>query len=209
MKGYKYGSLRVPPKAPPQIKALVYLYIDPRFEEFEFFLGQQMPRAGPKGTLQIPLAILVCALCDASAQLLIPGKLSNRKLFEKFLLDFYPWDKDEPDGMTHEEACEEMWERFRNPLTHRFGLGGPKKKPGKPDLRTKVGRSFAANLPYLNAGDRDRPLSKTFLVKDKERTILWIDAFYWGLRRAVEKAVYDPARWPEIEAHIKGGHFIR
>ena len=201
-----YGNLRLPSRAPGGLKAFVRDHIDPRFEEFEFLLTLQMPGAGPKGSLQLPYSILLLSLCDASAQFLITDQtLSNRELFEKFLLDFYPWDKDKPLHMTRQEACAKLWTLFRNPLTHLFGI-----RPDKQEA-TAIGRSLAPpDIAHLNSGER-RPSSEPFIDRNirKARIVFWIDGFYWGLRRAVEKAFEDDTQWPLIKAHIKGGHFVR
>jgi hypothetical protein len=199
-----YENFRLPKAVPKELRSFVRKHIDPRFAEFEFLLLQHMPNSGPKGTLHHPLSVILLSLCDGCAQLLVTDKLSNKQLFVKFLLDFYPWDKDEPEGRSRRASCEALWQLFRNPLTHTFGL----RAQGAP--RTKIGRSLAPlDLAYLNSGDGERPMEKHFLDGDIGRTVFWIESFYWGLRRAVEASFADSTRWALIECHIGRGNFDR
>jgi hypothetical protein len=75
----------------------------------------------------------------------------------------------------------------------------------------KFGRIFSqtedtvANL--RKAGQR--PYSVPFIKRGDGRVVLWVDAFYWGLRMAAQTALADSARWPELERHISDEAFTR
>jgi len=201
-----YKLLEVPNDAPDGLKRFCVGAIDPRFAEFEFLLTQQMPGVDAKGSLQLSLTTLVCALADGCAQVLFPGKMGNGDRFKGYLLQFYPWKMDPPEGMTPEEACAAVWEKYRNPTMHRFGIN-------KTNMleRVKFGRIFAQtseSLATLRQG-KERPYSDPFIKRGNARIVLWIDGFYWGLRMAAQSALADRTRWPELENHITTEAFTR
>ena len=201
-----YGRLEVPNGAPNNLTEFFAGVIDPRFEEFEYLLTLQMPGADERGSLQLSLTTLVCALADGCAQVLLPGKMRNAERFTGYLLKFYPWKLDTPDGLTPEEACVVVWEKYRNPTMHRFGIN--KKNPLE---RVKFGRIFTQTperIATLRQGG-ERPYSDPFIKRGNGRIVLWIDGFYWGLRMAAQAAVADKARWPELEHHISNEAFAR
>jgi hypothetical protein len=117
-----FAGLEVVKGTPGAVVQFVAGAIDPRFAEFEFLLTVQMPGVDAKGSLQLSLTTLVCALADGCAQTLLPGKMSNADRFAGYLMKFYPWKLDPPDGLTPEEACTAVWQQYRYPTMHRFGV---------------------------------------------------------------------------------------
>lgn len=201
-----YRRLSVPKGAPDSIVQFFAGAIDPRFEEFEYLLTLQAPGADARGSLQLSLTTLVCALADGCAQVLLPGKMRNGERFTRYLLLFYPWKLDPPDGLTPEEACAAVWENYRNPVMHRFGIN--KKNPFE---RIKFGRVFT-QTPDTIVKLREvstRPYSDPFIKRGSGRVVLWIDGFYWGLRMAAQAALVDDARWSELDHHIANEDFAR
>jgi hypothetical protein len=201
-----YAPLAVPETAPQMLREFCASVIDPRFAEFEYLLTVQMPGADQKGSLQLSLTSLVCALADGCAQTLLPGKMTNGDRFKNYLLRFYPWKLDPPDGLTPEEACAAIWDKYRNPTMHRFGIN-----KSNPLERVKFGRIHTQTpdtMKKLQQYD-ERPYSLPFIRRGDGRIVLWIDAFYWGTRLAAQTALADSARWPDLEHHISTESFTR
>jgi hypothetical protein len=79
----------VPIKLPPYVRGdLVRLFeqiIDPIFTEVHSLLTIRGDDQGPKGSMQIPTAILLVAAADGAAPFLIPGEKGIRERFVLFL----------------------------------------------------------------------------------------------------------------------------
>jgi hypothetical protein len=195
----------------PHLTEVIRGLIDEFFREFHFLLTVQVPDQGPKGSLQRPLAMLILAAADATAQFLYPGKMDNRDRFTGFLKSHYPWEIDTPEGLTIDEACEFLWEEARCPLVHRFGARAVVSRQAKP-LVVKYGRVFAKDdqgVTSLELLVGQRPYSDPSIHRNNERTVLWIEAFYWSLRIAVQRALATPEQAAAVEAWIKSGKWDR
>jgi hypothetical protein len=201
-----YSQLEAPKGIPDGIARFVAEAIDPRFAEFEYLLTLQMPGANEKGSLQLSLTTLVCALADGCAQVLFPGVMRNGERFQGYLLKYYPWKLDAPDGLTPDEACTAVWDKYRNPTMHRFGIN-----KNNPLERVKFGRIFSQTPETIEKLRQNgkRPYSDPFIKRGNGRIVLWIDAFYWGLRMAAQAALADRAGWPVLEHHISSEAFTR
>lgn len=89
-------------------------------------------------------------------------------------------------------------------LLHRFG-----QRAGSPKLH-KTGNAFGWTDDELAKVEKDtvRPFSSHFLEQNGQRSVFWIESFYWGLRKTIEAALCeDQARLDEIEAWIGSGKF--
>ena len=144
------------------------------------------------------------------AQTLEPGSLHDGERFKKFLERYYPWDRDKPDGLSIEEALDFLWNDARCPLLHRLGLKIIDNENPSPGEETKFGQIFSITdekLEKLEKIKDERPYSSNSIRRNEERTVLWIESFYWGLRIAIENALNNQENWKEIIAHIKEGKF--
>lgn len=202
-----YVPLRIPDDCPPNVAGMVSYVIDPAFREFHHLLTVRDPDQGPKGSFQRSQAILIVALADGAAQLLYPGeRLRDGERFQAFLKQYYPWSRDEPQGFTRESATEFLWTEVRCSLLHRFGL---RHGQGKLHKFGNVHTLAELRVEKLERDD-ERPFSESFLSQNAERTVLWVEAFYWGLRQAVEATLREPPeRLQEMDEWISSGQFDR
>ena len=200
-----YYPLSKPAELPPNIRAVIDLAIEPLLEEFHHLLTLRSADQGPKGSFQRIQALVLGALADGAAQLFWPDSgLSISERFRTFLLRYYPWDRDEPAGFTRDEAVAYLWTHVRCASLHRFGLRH------QPPKLHKTGNLFQASDESVELIERSevRPFSDPFLVQNDARSVFWVEAFYWGLRQAIEGVLREePARLADIEAWIAAGHY--
>ncbi len=183
-------------------EAFVRTVMDRHFAEFRFLLTVQHPEQGPKGSLQRILATILLAATDGAAQLLHPGKMSHGARFKDFLRGNFPWHLDAPDGLTIDEACDFLWDDARCPLLHRYAMRA------QPLLHLKFGRLLVADddrITMLEQSLTERPFSVTSVRRDSDRTVLWIEPFYWSLRLAISRALSTEEKANAVSTWIASG----
>jgi len=151
------------------------------------------PPVDAGGYLHRPIALTLAASVDGfSNQLYCAGQKigGSRERFVACLLQFYPWDIDKPEAETPESTAKIIYDSFRNPLIHQLNLHlhGPRSR--------KLGRVHRGVSEIEKAIEdleksRVKPYSKPFLVATSEKRVLWLDAFYWGVRQMVQRWATD------------------
>jgi hypothetical protein len=194
-----YRSLDVPQGLPPALDYAIRQVIDPALLDFHYLLATRHPEHwGPRGSMQFAQAVVLAAV-DGAAQLLHPGSMNDGRRFRKFLKKRFPWGDCPAEGLSVDEACQYLWDDARCPLLHRFGTRH------QPLLPNKLGNLHTSKEHEVEAIELSpqRPLAKPVVHRNEQRTVLWIENLYWGLRKAIEAAVSDPdnvaaaARWIE------------
>jgi len=176
--------------------------MDQYFAEFHFLLTVQDPKQGPKGSLQLMLATILLAATDGAAQMLHPGKMENGTRFKGFLKSSFPWHLDKPDGLSVDEACDFLWDDVRCPLLHRYAMRT------SPLLQLKFGRLFSADddgITNIEQSLTERPYSVTSVGRDAQRSVLWIEPFYWSLRLAVGQSLSTKEKADAVSEWIASG----
>lgn len=198
-----YVPLSIAAETPAHIEGAVRTVFDPFFEQLHVLLSVRRPDQGARGSMQMPAAMLLLAAADAAAQFFHPGEMGNGARFKAFLLKYYPWRADPPAGFTPDEAVAFLWKTLRCPLLH--GLGARH----QPMILVKIGNVFAVSEEAIEAIERQgrRPHSEASIGRNDERSILWIEGFYWGLRKAIEAACADAEAWPEVNRWIEAGKY--
>ena len=153
---------------------------------------------GPRRQLQVPIAhVLLATVAGVSTQLLhAPGKGTGGQ-FKECISRFFPWDLDPPTGVSNHEAAKILYEVFRNPLVHHLGLdraSAPAVRIGQVFRGTVDAESRVEELERLTA----KPYSEPCLVVTPERRVLWLDPFYSGVRKPVE-------RWSRMRMSLTQG----
>jgi hypothetical protein len=91
-------------------------------------------------------------------------------------------------------------------MLHRFGMRA------QPLLLMKFGRSFVlddAAVTELENITSERPYTDTSLGRNKERTVLWVEPFYWSLRLAIQKSLDTEVKADAVSKWIKSGDWDR
>ncbi len=203
-----YTPLRVATDAPEILQHFVRQNIDPLLSDVRFLLSIRRPDQGEKGSLQRPMGAMLLICADGAAQLLHPGEFRDGERFKNFLLTRYPWTLDPPENLLPDQAVEILWYFYRCPIVHRFGAVHD---TGPAPLIHKIGNIFTGDEPGLDRCEQSggRPFSKPAIVFGDGRTVLWVEAFYWGIRQAIEAAAGDRPAWPAIEQHLASGAYDR
>lgn len=160
----------------------------------------------PHGWERPALSMLLTVVAGVSATL-YGHEASSGSQFKGLLSDCYPWDLDPPAGATPRETAHILYNEFRNPFVHTLGL------------RIK-GRHIKFGGILFGGGDADsriedlerspiRPQSDPSFVRRHDATVLWLGAFYWGLRVMLERMAADPDRMAKAAAHLRGGSWSR
>ena len=186
-----YVPLDLPTSLPESVRTAIGIGVEPLLEDVHLMLFTPVGKSSetePPRQLQLPIAlVLLATVAGVSKTLLhIHKGTGDRFRFEKCLNKYFPWCIDPPTGVSSECAAEILYKVFRNPLVHSLGLH----KSGYPVVRiNQVLRgaddpeSRVENLERLSV----KPFSEPCLVVTPEKMTLWLDPFYWGVRKLVER----------------------
>jgi hypothetical protein len=185
-----YVKLDLPDTIPGSVRAVIRKGVEPLLQDVHWMLAMVIAEptdTAPRRQLQVPIThVLLATLSGVSEKLFhAPGKTTGER-FKECVTRFFPWDVDPPSGVSNDEAAKILYEVFRNPLVHRLGLN----RAGTPLVNIRVvfrgtddAESRVEELERLTV----KPYSVPCLVVTPERRVLWLDPFYWGLRKLVER----------------------
>ncbi len=204
-----YVPVTLPSNLPSIIGGFIRGPVEDYLRDVHFLLSTMNPNAHPKVQIQTPIALTVLAALAGVSKVLYWRKTvdggfetGDRKLFEGFLVDFYPADLDPPTGVNMQEAAKILYGVFRCPIVHSLRTDGQDDLPTfarVPGYVSKIGRVFRGTADAeqrVEQMERDhiRPGSDTWLVVRTDATVLWLDSLYWGLRKAIERWALDKAQ---------------
>ena len=193
-----YVPLVLSQSLPNSVCTVIRQGVEPLLRDVHWMLATAIgePNAvAPPRQLQVPIAlVLLATVAGVSRELLHPPKkMRDRARFEECLNRYFPWDIDPPTGVSSECAANILYKVFRNPLVHHLGLhtGG--------NLVVRIGKVFRGTDDAENSVEKlerltVKPFSEPCLVVTLEKQVLWVDPFYWGVRKLVEQWSYDDAQ---------------
>ena len=99
-------------------------------------------------------------------------------------------DTDAQISISNHEAAKILYEAFRNPLVHSLGL----KRSNTPIM--EIGQVFRGTYDAEKRVEElerltEKPYTVPCLVITPERHVLWLDPFYWGVCKLVERWARD------------------
>ena len=186
-----YVELDLSDAIPESVRTVVRRGVEPLLQDVHWMLATAMAEptdSAPRRQLQVPIAhVLLATVAGISAKLLYaPGKKKTGERFKECIARFFPWDIDPPTGASNDEAAKILYDAFRNPLVHSLGLNGagtPVVKIGQVFRGTDDAENRVEELERLTV----KPYSHPCLVVTPEKRVLWLDPFYWGVRKLVER----------------------
>ena len=190
-----YVPLDLSKSLPDSVRTAIGIGVELQLQDVHWMLATPVGKSSdvsPCRQLQLPIALVLLATVAGVSKTLfhIHKEKRDRVRFEECLSRYFPWDIDPPTGVSSECAAKILYKVFRNPLIHSLGLH----KSGHPVVR--IGQVFrGADDPEKGIEDLERltvkPASEPCLVVTPEKMDLWLDPFYWGVRKLVERWSYD------------------
>jgi hypothetical protein len=185
-----YVELELSDTIPDTVRTVIRRGVEPLLQDVHWMLATVIGEptdTAPRRQLQVPIAHVLLATVSGVATRLLnaPGKATGIR-FKECLTRFFPWDIDPPTGVSNDEAAKILYEVFRNPLVHNLGLNGaraPVVKIGQVLRGTDDAETRVEELERLTV----KPYSNPCLVVTPEKRVLWLDPFYWGVRKLVER----------------------
>ncbi len=129
------------------------------------------------------------------------------KRFKALLKDFYPWSQEPGNAVTPQAGADVIYSLIRNPLTHDLGLDLENKRKTQKvlikRLATNEGRKGLPenSVEQLEGAARTVKMSPTVTILSG-KTILLVEAFYWGVRKMVEDLSRDSPRMQAASAFL-------
>ncbi len=184
-----YVKLDLPEALEESVRSVIHFGVEPLLQDVHWMLATTIAHPsddGPGRQLQMPIALTLLAVVAGVSTELYSRSGGTGDRFKNCLTTFFPWDVDPPSGASKEEAAKILYDVFRNPLIHKLGLNratGPVVKIGQVFRGTSDAEQRVVELE----GRSDKPFSKPCLVVTPEKRVLWLDPFYWGVRKLVER----------------------
>lgn len=196
-----YVPLTLPDDLPTGVHRVIRGTTERFLEDIHWMLATAHPERGPKHQFQRPSAVALLAIVAGISRLPFKDDRQSGKRFKDCLNRFFPWDVDPPDGVSPIEAAEILYSVFRNPLVHQLGID--------------FDRSYAVKIGAILAGSENaeksieemersaaKPHTKPCLVVSDNKRVLWVNPFYWGVRRLIERWAADSALVRQTEERI-------
>lgn len=209
-----YRPIPLPPDTPPMVQQVVRGAVEPLLLDVNVMLRLPQPPQTPPGVgCNLAIANVLLAVVSGVSAVLYSTRGGSGKVFQDFLVDFYPWglEPHKTNLVTGADAARILYEEFRNPLTH---------SSGTPvfDVRGESRRQYIADKPRLQISrvafdthpDRGLPEQKLLelnadgtnrpwwlpvtLAKDEKLRVLTVESLYWGIRRAIQTLCSDSSR---------------
>jgi hypothetical protein len=186
---------------PPQIERLKWKlerhYLTPAHALFRL----PIPNYRVEGQFHFTIAnVLLSAVAGLSTTVYAQSG-GNGSRFRGLLEDYYPFS-DEPVGAPSKQVtAATLWSVFRNPLAHDLGFDIEKKckTPQTKYLRKLTSsrrgeRGLTERMIERLEDHSTRPTQKPTVQIRADATVLYVDVFYWGVRRMAESILSDSRR---------------
>lgn len=220
-----YQPLEVPPGTDPSLERLVRETVDPLLRDVHAMLMLPLTdQPGLEAGCNFSAALVLLGVVGgASSTLYDAPSLSNLdprdqpgEAFKQVIERFYPWDS-EPDvegAIRGRHAAQVLYEAFRNPLTHSFGINTT--SGGQAHGQRKVAKGAMSDEEITSierAPDRPESWGSSLYTDSlnkasRTKTVLNIKLFYWGVRQMlcrilgarVAVSAADAGEWPHMTA---------
>jgi hypothetical protein len=194
-----YRPLALDPKTPLRVKHLVQSLEDHFFRDVHTMLRLPEPDNQLIAGCNFAITQVLAAAVSGISVTLYSHTGGSGARFKALLKDFYPWFLEPGNAVTPQAGADVIYSVIRNPLTHDLGLDLEKKRKTQKvvvkRLATDRGRKGLPEniVEQLEAAGRTVKMSPTITILSG-RTVLLVEAFYWGVRKMIEELSRDSAR---------------
>jgi hypothetical protein len=194
---------------PPHVKRLMWKlerhYLTPAHALFRL----PIPNYRIEGQFHFTIAnVLLSAVAGLSTTLYAQAG-GNGSRFRWLLEHYYPFADEPASAPSKHETAATLWSVFRNPLAHDLGFD-IEKKSKTPETK------YLRKLTSSNRGVRGltermierledhsaRPSPTATVQIRADATVLYVDIFYWGVRRMAESLFSDSGRVSQAETFL-------
>ena len=202
-----YRPLDLDPQVPVRVRRLIQSLEDHFFQDVHTM--RRLPEPDHQLTAGCNFAItqvLAAAVSGVSVTLYSHAGGSGVR-FKGLLKDFYPWSSEPGNTVTPDAGADAIYSLIRNPLTHDLGLDLEKRRKTQKvvikRLATDQGRKGLPEAVILQLEQPGREVSMSPTVTTAYgRTVLLVEAFYWGVRKMVENLSHDSSRMLAAKAFL-------
>ena len=182
-----YKPIPLSQNTPDIVKKFIHNNVDILFNDVHCMLRLPIKEIGLEGTMAFSAINCLSDIVSGISALLTPDFDTigdSGPKFKEILKDYYPWDLQPPIGGSIDRAVKDMYDYFRNPLTHSLGLKTKgnylvaieKKEISELDLETLEKNIFSPG-PAISYS----PI--TIKNENIEKITLDVAPFYWGVRQ--------------------------
>lgn len=190
-----YTSLQLPHTLSPGFTYIVRNQLEPLLSDVHAMLRLPIDTEdGLQAGCNLSAAsTLLSVVSGASVTIYNSGGLTQRgnrgELFRQLLINHYPWNQERhyTNGRFDADAASDLYDLFRNPLSHALGIFGPNEIPPGHRVVIEKGSISESEILILET-TTVRPSSWPWptLRRDGNDYVLWVRAFYWGVRKMIE-----------------------
>jgi hypothetical protein len=194
-----YKSLRIDPKTPPLVKQLVKSVEDHFFRDVHTMLRLPEPDHQLTAGCNFAITQVLAAAVSGISVTLYSYTGGSGERFKALLNNFYPWTLEPGNTVTPQAGADVIYSLIRNPLAHDLGLDLEKKRKTKKVLIKRLGtdkgrKGLPENIvEQLEGPTRTVKMSPTVTILTG-KTVLLVEAFYWGVRKMIEDLSPDCPR---------------
>ena len=202
-----YGPLAIDRATPPRAKALIRALESHYLSDVHTML--RLPDFDSDLVAGCNFAItqvLAAAVSGISVTLFSHSGGSGIR-YKGVLKDYYPWAQEPGNAVTPQDGANVLYSVIRNPLTHDLGLDLENKRQGQKIVIKRLATdNKRKGLPehfieQLESPNRPIPMSPTVRVLSG-KTVVLVEAFYWGVRQMVEQLSRDASRMQSAETFL-------
>jgi hypothetical protein len=202
-----YKALTLDPKTPPRVRHLVQSLEDHFFRDVHTMLRLPEPSQQLTAGCNFAITQVLAAAVSGISVTLYGHKGGSGARFKALLKDFYPWSLEPGNKVAPQDGADVIYSLIRNPLTHDLGLDLQKKRRTQKVLIKRLATANGQRglpediIERLEEPNRVVVMSPTVTIASG-KTILLVEAFYWGVRRMVEDLSHDGSRMLAAKAFL-------
>lgn len=202
-----YNSLNIDASTPTRVRQLISSVENHYFSDVHTMLKLPRPDRRLTAGCNFTIAQVLAAAISGLSVTLYAHSGGSGQCFKSLLLDYYPWNREPPSGVTPQRGAETIYGVFRNPLTHDLGLD-LEKRAKTPQVKIKriANKNKTTGLSErqikLLESTIHRPSMSPAVAIRVDATVLLVEALYWGVRCMVEALARDGARMARAEAFL-------
>ena len=120
-----YQPLKLDPGSPPQVTKLIRLNVESYFRDVHTMLRLPLPDNDLLAGCNFAVTRILASVVGGVSATLYGEKGHKGRLFKEVLRKSYPWPLEVANTVKPGRGAEIIYTLFRNPLTHKLGLGPP------------------------------------------------------------------------------------